>query len=374
MNNLRITPSSIHGTLSIPPSKSHTLRALLFALMAQGTSIINSYLDSPDTDSMISAIELLGANVIKDSHQLIIKGVGKNLLIPKDIIDVGNSGQVLRFIGAIASLIDGYSVFTGDHSIKTHRPLLPLIEAISQLQGIAISLPQTGQAPMIIKGPIQPGRISMCGKDSQPVSAMMIACSFLNGPSTIHVKNPGETPWIDLTLSWLDRMGIKYKKHSYELYEIHGNSSIHGFHTTIPGDFSTAAFPIAAALITKNALKLTGLDRHDCQGDKRLIDLLQTLGANIEWLNDHTLQVHRVDSFRGGKIDLNQCIDALPIFSVIGCFAQSPLTLYNAEIARKKESDRIHAIATELKKMGANIIGGCCEITPSHIKKLKTLM
>ncbi len=201
-----------------------------------------------------------------------------------------------------------------------------------------------------------PEKPTSLGEDSQPVSAMLIACSLLHGQSTIEVSNPGEKPWIDLTLFWLKKFGIHITHQDYARYTVPGNARIEGFTMAIPGDFSSAAFPIAAALVTNSELTLANIDMDDCQGDKKLIEVLQQMGARIE-IDDakKTLHVRKDSKLQGMRIDVNDFIDATPILSVIGCYAEGTTEIVNASIARKKESDRLHAMATELKKMGANI-------------------
>lgn len=355
MPSLIINPSKLQGSLSIPPSKSHTLRALVFALMAEGVSLIENYLDSPDTEAMIRAIEAFGSKVEKKEGILIVHGTSGKLSAPDNVIDAGNSGQVLRFIGALAPLAPKYTVITGDASIRQNRPVLPLIDGLRELGAEVHSLREDDHAPLIIKGPLLPGAVTVDGEDSQPVSALLIACSFLDGPSELIVKNPGEKPWIDLTLFWLDFLGIRYEKISYERYILHGKAQYSGFHVKIPGDFSTAAFPIGAALVTDSEITLDNIDKDDVQGDKKLIDILVSIGAEVSWHDDKKLTIHKGSSLYGKTIDINDCIDALPVLAAICCYAKGNTTIINASVARKKESDRIHAIASELKKMGAII-------------------
>jgi 3-phosphoshikimate 1-carboxyvinyltransferase len=181
----------------------------------------------------------------------------------------------------------------------------------------------------------------------------LIATSFLEGPSEIIVDNPGETPWINLTLDWVRRMGGTITHENYTHYHVKGSLGYGGFQYTVPGDFSTAAYPIAAALITQSHLQLTSLDPNDVQGDKELIHILQKMGAQISWQKDKL--VIEPSHLKGLHIDVNTCIDALPILAVLGCYAEGTTTLYNGAIARCKESDRISVISAELKKMGANI-------------------
>jgi 3-phosphoshikimate 1-carboxyvinyltransferase len=356
MTKFRIHPGSVQGTLIIPPSKSHTLRAILFAAMADGFSEIRNFLHSPDATAMIEAMRLFGASIEITADCLHIQGINGKLLPAENVIDSGNSGQVLRFVGALAALSNSYTILTGDHSIRHHRPVKPLLEAISQLGALAVSSRLDGYAPMIIKGPMQPGYAKLAGEDSQPVSAMLIATSFLQGKSTIEVTNPGEKPWIDLTLFWLRKFGIEIAHQNYSHYTVPGSAHIDSFSFSIPGDLSSAAFPMAAALVTHSELTLTNIDMQDCQGDKKIVEIFQQMGARIDIDNEKkSLTVHKNSHLKGQRIDVNDFIDATPILAVIGCFAEGSTEITNASIARKKESDRLHAITTELKKMGASI-------------------
>jgi len=351
MTDLFIKPSKLSGTLSIPSSKSHTLRALVLAMLANGTSRIQNPLSSPDTDAMLNAIEQFGAKIARKENLLEITG---GFSPSAAEIDAGNSGQVLRFIAAIASLLPSTTTITGDDSICCRRPIKPLLKALSQGGANAKSIRENDFAPVLIQGPLNPGTFHISGEDSQPVSALLIATSFLKGESKIFVNHPGETPWIDLTLHWLEKLGAEIFHENYRHYIVQGGLHYPGFTTTIPADFSSAAFPIAAALVTKSSLKLEGLDPADVQGDRIIIDILQKMGANIAW-KKNTLLIEPTQELYGYKIDINTCIDALPILAVIGCFATGTTTLYNGSIARQKESDRIRSICQELKKMGAKI-------------------
>lgn len=356
MTLFRMRRSSLKGTIAIPPSKSHTLRAVLFAAMARGRSEVRQYLHSPDAHAMIAAMRQLGASIEVLPDRLRIEGLGGKVQCAENVVDAGNSGLVLRFIGALAALAPTYTVITGDHSIRHHRPVKPLLQALTALGAFAVSSRLDGMAPIIVKGPIRSGHATLCGEDSQPVSALLIAAAFLEGATTLTVTGAGEKPWIDLTLSWLRRFGVEVSHVDYSSYTIQGCGGFPGFDMDIPGDLSSAAFPIAAALITGSELSLTHVDLNDCQGDKKIIDVLIAMGAKIEWNEkEKTLTVRKGARLCGMKIDVNDFIDAVPVLSAIACFAQGNTEIVNAAIARKKESDRLHSIAVELRKMGAQI-------------------
>ena len=356
MKSYQITPGVLQGFLEIPSSKSHTLRAILFGLMGEGKTTIYKYLESTDSLAMIAAIKNFGAKVAIFPNRLEIEGVGGKLGKAEDVIDSLNSGLVLRLIGAIAALSPTYTIITGDHSIRHHRPILPLLSALSHLGVLATSARLDGHAPIIIKGPFEGGETTISGEDSQPVSGLLIASSFAPKETIIHVKNPGEKRWIDLTLYWLDKLGLKYENRNYKYFRIPGGGKIKGFEYTVPGDFSTLAYPLVAAILTDSEISIGNINMDDIQGDKKLIPILTAMGASITIdKENHRLEVKSGGKLKGATIDINECIDALPILAVIGCFAEGETILTNASIARKKECDRIHAITTELKKMGADI-------------------
>ncbi|WP_194847838.1 3-phosphoshikimate 1-carboxyvinyltransferase [Candidatus Neptunochlamydia vexilliferae] len=350
----QVEPSSLSGYLTVPPSKSHTHRALLFALLAEGTSVIHHPLDSPDTTAMLRVIEQFGARVTQKEEVIEVEGVGGNLSHPEQIINAGNSGIILRFVSALAALRPSHTLVTGDESICTRRPMNPLLGALEELGSFAKSLGEDGFAPLAIRGPFKGGKCSLNGSDSQPVSALLIAASFAKEPTEITVESPGEKPWIDLTLDWLNFLGLPYENDDYTHYKIPGGGRCKGFTKTIPGDFSSLAFPLAAALITQREISLENVDKSDIQGDKKLLDVLEKIGAKMTF-EGKTLHIQEGGPLQGMEVDINSMIDALPILAVLGCYAQGKMTLTGGAVAREKESDRIAVMAQELRKMGAEI-------------------
>lgn len=356
MSTYRVKKSGVSGHITVPASKSHTLRAILFASLAKGKSIIRDYLPSKDAEAMIEACKLLGAKIETYPDRIEVDGLNGDIKQVEDVINAGNSGIVLRFISAIAALSSNYTVITGDHSIRHQRPVQSLMDALKELGALTVSTRGDGFAPIIIRGPMKKGSVTINGEDSQPVSALMIASAFLEGETTINVTNPGEKPWIQLTLNWFDRLGIRYENSHFEQYKIFGKCRFDGFDYTVPGDFSSAAFPIVAALITDSELVINNIDMNDIQGDKELIYVLQKMGARIE-IDDKSkrLIVKPGGKLHGLDIDINTFIDAITILTVVACYSQGETKITNAAVARQKECDRLHAITKELTKMGADI-------------------
>jgi 3-phosphoshikimate 1-carboxyvinyltransferase len=230
------------------------------------------------------------------------------------------------------------------------------LDGLCQLGVSAKSMRGDGYAPVIIQGPLKIGTTVVNGEDSQPVSALLIASAFAEGPVDIIVKNPGEQPWVNVTLNWFERLGISYQNHSFEKFRLFGGAQYEGFQYAVPGDFSSAAYPIAAALITQSELLLKNVDMSDSQGDKELISVFQKMGARIDIDETRkTIHVKKGGSLSGIVVDINHFIDSITILAVVACFAEGETHIQNAAVAKQKECNRIQCISTELQKMGANI-------------------
>ena len=356
MAQLTIEPCQLKGSLTVPSSKSHTMRALLFAAMADGKSVIKNALMSADTYKMMAACQSFGAAVQQIEQTIVVEGIKGQLQGACDIIDAGNSGLILRFCAALSANGHRPVVITGDHSIKYLRPMKSLIEGMEQLGASAISIKGDQFAPLIVQGPLKHSYAIVDGEDSQFVSALLIAAAFAPHPITLKVQNAGEKPWVALTLDWFQRLAIFYQNKEYTEYYMRGNSIYPGFTYRVPGDFSSAAFPIAAALITGSELTIFNLDLQDCQGDKVLLSLFEQMGAQLIYDSKTScLKVEKEAQLLGIEIDVNDCIDALPILAVVACFAKGVTKIRNGKVARSKESDRISAMFQELLKMGAQI-------------------
>lgn len=357
MKRYRIEQSTLQGEMTLPPSKSQTLRALLFSALGKGGSVIENPLLSPDTTAMIEACRQWGAHVDTSlPHQMKIMGTGSVLSPHARRINAGNSGIVLRFCTAVSALSPYQCEVTGDLTLQRQRPMTPLLEGLKQLGANAYAIRQAGYAPVLVKGPLHAGHALVSGEDSQPVSALLIAASLVDGETTLEVKYPGEKPWVALTLNWLNQLGAFCRHEAFSRYLVRGPTYYEGFEYTVPGDLSSLAFPVAAALITHSEITLCGVQMDDPQGDSALIFLFQRMGACIAVdAQAHTLHVYRSGVLRGISADLNECVDAVPIMAVVACYAEGETEIKNVAIVRHKECNRLRALVTELRKMGGRI-------------------
>lgn len=349
---LIIEPSNLNGEINIPASKSHTIRAVFIASLADGVSEVINPLESADGLSAVEACRCFGAKIEELDNKWIVHGTGGNIRTVKKIIDVGNSGTTARFCTGSASLGKDLITITGDDQTRK-RPMQSLIDALNNLGADIKSIENNGRLPISVKGRLKGGKTEVSGMTSQFISSLLINCPLSDGDSEIHVKDLNEKPYVGMTMWWLNKQGIVYKEENLERFFIKGKQSYKPFKETVPADFSSATFFLCAGAITNSMITLKGLDMNDTQGDKRVVNILKDMGANIN-LTEKGIEV-KGGNLRGMEIDMNDIPDALPAMSVVGCIAEGKTILRNVPQARIKETDRIAVMREELSKMGADI-------------------
>jgi 3-phosphoshikimate 1-carboxyvinyltransferase len=374
--NVCIKPHLFSGEVRIPASKSHTIRQLLIASLSEGVSGILYPLDSLDTRSCVLACRAFGAEITEyrdvdplcpnppdeDGKKLIKWEVRGNSGFKKPIaedaeIDVGNSGTTLYLALAVAGLQSKTLKFTGDEQIKK-RSAAPLLDALTGL-GIQCGS-NDGCAPITVKGPWAGGKVSLPCPTSQYLSALLLSSPIApNGIVTeIEVPLLNERPYIEMTLSYLKAHDIPYEAApDYSYFKIPGGSSWKAFSSPVPCDFSSAAFPAAAAAISGGEVTLLGLDQSDTQGDKVFFNILKAMGCKVQWQNGEkgqTVTIFRNGPMHGGTFDLNETPDLLPAAAATAAFADGDTALVNVAHARIKETDRIAVMSEELTKLGVS--------------------
>lgn len=379
--------SKLSGHVSVPGSKSHTIRALILATLAEGTSHIKNPLPSNDCLSTVQAVKQIGAEVLmseekNDSQPAVwtVKGAGKNLHLPAGIIDVGNSGSLMYFLCPVLSTLKGQCTFTGDESI-CKRPVNHLIDALNQLGAKASSLADSGITPPFkFTGPLDVNKsLTTDGKLSQYISGFMMATSRLNGTLKINLTDPKETPYLTMTKMWLESVGVDCTiSKDFKKITVKGPVDIKAFDKTVPSDWEAVAFPLVAALISGSEVVIEGIDASGSQGDDKIVEVLQQAGADIEWNKEKaTLTVRGKEGGKGlsaknlpdgeFRVTISPFPDAICALAVAACFIEGRTVITDVEICRKKETDRIWAMKTELKKLGADIEEGeDCLIINGH--------
>lgn len=356
--NILAKKSTLHGTLIVPGSKSQTIRALLFAAFSKGESKIYNPLPSDDCLNALRFIEKFGARVSKEKNLWRVKGIGTKWKQPDFVVDVGNSGTLLSFATAILATIEGYSVITGDASICT-RPINDELSALRDLDCDAFATRKNIDAPpVIINGAIHCGCAKLRGNISQYVSALLVASSLIQGKTKIIVTEPKEIPFVKMTLAWLSELGVQvsYDEKKFSWYEIFGGNEFPSFTKTIPSDWSSATFPLIAAIASHSQLTLEHVDTSDVQGDKAIVNFLREMGANIEYDESRATvsvkQTNEATTLHGIQTSLADCPDVLPALSCIASFAEGDTILSGVSICRLKETDRVSCMRKELSKLG----------------------
>jgi 3-phosphoshikimate 1-carboxyvinyltransferase len=343
---------TVNADIRIPGSKSHTIRALLIAALAEGTSVIREPLISADTLSCLKACRQLGAVIEEEADQWRVKGTGGRLSAPATVIDVGNSGTTLYLATALAAISDKKISFDGDEQIR-RRSADNLLNSLVDL-GVAVESSAGGCAPYSVTGPLKGGHTVMNCPTSQYLSGLLMSAPLGNGITEIDVPLLYEKPYVTMTLDWLNKQGIRLEFASdYSRFVIPGGQGFRAFDKSVAADFSSATFFLCAAAITGGRILLKGLDMNDSQGDKAVVSMLASMGCPFH--DEEGGLLSEPGELVGCDLDLNDTPDALPALAVTACFARGTTRLINVPQARIKETDRIAVMARELSRLGANI-------------------
>jgi len=352
--NLVCEESVLRGSVEIPASKSHTIRAVAIASLAEGESAIRAPLDSADAQSALSAYRALGAQIDVEPGLWRVHGTGGEIQSPDNVVDVGNSGTTLRIaLGSCALLRSGMAVLTGDDQIR-QRPAAPLAASLNDLGAHVRTTRGNGCAPFVVEGRLCGGQTSIEAVSSQFLTSLLMNVPLGDGDTHIRVPLLHERPYVEMTLDWLRNQGIALE-HDDALSEfsVPGGQRYARVDRRIPGDFSSATFFLGAGALGDNDVACEGLDVRDTQGDRAVVDYVRQMGAQVATQPDG-VRVAAKDLV-GCELDLNNTPDALPMMAVLGCFARGTTRLVNVPQARYKETDRIAVMKAELERLGARI-------------------
>ncbi|MEM3651147.1 MAG: 3-phosphoshikimate 1-carboxyvinyltransferase, partial [Candidatus Jordarchaeaceae archaeon] len=347
---------SLQGAVSAPPSKSYTHRAFIISTLAEGKSEIFEPLISRDTLASIRACEALGAVIERRGEKVWCVSGSPSPKTPEDVINVDNSGTTIRIMTAVSSLAPGFTVLTGDASIR-QRPMGPLIKSLGDLGVRCFSTKGDDKPPIVVEGGgIKGGKTNIPGHiSSQFISALLIACPLAKNETRISFTSELKSePYLEMTMEVLSlfKGNIKYLPNMGVV--IPPKQTYSPASVRIPGDFSSAAFILSAAAITDSDVKIHNLDMGSKQGDKKIVDILIKMGAEVE-LGENYVRIIGGHKLKGISFDCGNNPDLLPILAVLGSVAEGKTDIFNAQHVRYKESDRVSAMAKELSKMGIRI-------------------
>lgn len=346
---IEIIASKPKGSITIPPSKSMAHRAIICACLAEGTSTLTNIDYSQDILATLNAMERLGAKILKEDHQLTIIGVNNQIHPHLLDIDCIESGSTLRFLIPLFSLSNQTICFTGSQRLL-QRPQ-SIYQSIFDQQGLQFKQSNTS---LQIQGALKAQSFKLMGDvSSQFISGLLFALPLLKEDSIIEISEPFESrSYVDLTLDTLNTFGIHASFKDSNTLIIPGNQKYQACDYTVEGDDSQMAFFAVLGSVLGN-IEVRGLNRHSKQGDRAIIDILKNMGAQIE--DTKTGYQFHASRLKGTEIDLRDCPDLGPILCVVGACATGETVIKNARRLRIKESDRILAMETELRKFGVTI-------------------
>ncbi len=346
----------VRGTVRPPGSKSLTNRALIVAALAEGSSELLGVLDSVDTRVMIESLRVLGIGVAQDLEQGVIKTDGCRGLPPASYADLWleNSGTSIRFLAALCALGRGTFRLDGNARMR-QRPIGDLLRALRQLGIEARCELDSDCPPIVITSQGLSGGIAEIDAhlSSQYLSALLMAAPCAQGPVEIRLTGPlVSEPYIDMTLGVMARFGITVDTSQPGIYHIapqHYKGTVY----EIEPDASAASYFFAAAAITGGEVTVDGLSEYALQGDLHFLDVLEQMGCRVHWAA-HGVTVHGGE-LRGVDVDMNAISDTVQTLAAVAPFANGPTNIRNVGHIRHKETDRISAVTTELRRLGVRV-------------------
>ena len=352
---LEIEPARrIEATVAVPGSKSFTQRALAVSALAEGRSLLRNALASEDTAHMVGALRDFGAEILETGGDVIVTGTGGRLDNPCRPIYLGNNGTAMRFLTALAALGKGSYVLTGDRRL-CERPLKPLLAALGAMGIRTGSVGVAGFPPVVVEaGALSGGALNLGDiESSQYLSALLICAPYARQATTIDLRGAiPSRPYVDMTLAVMGHFGAEVKRESDCRWRVGNASRYRGRRYRIESDASSAAYFFLAAALCGGTVRVEGIRTDSRQGDIRFLDILGTLGCAVESSGEAVEVTGGV--LRGGDrvFDMGDMPDMVPTLAVLAALRRGRTVITKAAHLRLKESDRLAAVAAELRRVG----------------------
>ncbi len=355
------------GKVRLPGSKSISNRVLLLSALAEGTTTISNLLESDDTGRMLDALKMLGVAVTRtDEGQYLITGCSGRFSVKEADLFLGNAGTAFRPLTAVLSLMHGHYHLSGVPRMH-ERPIGDLVDALRQVGAVITYLEREHFPPLEIHpAAIHPADILINGNiSSQFLSGLLMALPLAGEPATIIVNGTLiSQPYVTLTIAQMAYFGVQVERESWLCFIVPGNQIYHSpGKIVVEGDASSASYFLAAGAIAGGPVRVDGVGRDSCQGDIRFVEALEAMGACIkmgsDWI-ESSAPGYRSDGkvLKAIDFDCNHIPDAAMTLATTALFAQGTTTLRNIASWRVKETDRITAMSTELRKLGAQVESG----------------
>lgn len=340
----------VRGRIQPPPSKSITQRALNLALLARSPMVIRRPLVAEDTRLFLAALQPLGFRCRSGEEQIELEPAGP---VEHGTIWCGNNGTMLRFLTGALTTVPGIWSLDGSNRLR-QRPIGPLVEALRSLGADIRYEGSAGFAPLAIKGgELTGGEVTLdAGLSSQFVSSMLMAATRARDEVVIRLADLVSMPYLRMTLEVMVSFGADCAGDDEELIYRVRPSSLGRADFEVEADFSSAAYPAAAAVLTGGVVRIEGLGQGSSQGDREFVDVLEAMGGESTW-RDGALEIRSNARLTGVDVDLSGMPDQVMTLAVMAPFAAGSTRIRNVRHLRIKESDRLAAMADELRRMGA---------------------
>lgn len=355
---IEIKPKKIEKCeVTVPGSKSYTHRILVAAALADGVSTIENGLVSNDTLLTLNALKQMGTQIEILPDRFVVSGTSGHLKSCHTPLFLENSGTSMRLITALAAIGKGEYILSGTRRMH-ERPLKDLLDGLHQIKVNAISVNQNGCPPVKVTGMrVTGGRIELnCSTSSQYLSALLLIAPYTRRGLEIKITNgPVSKPYIDMTVDVMQRMGIEVQRVGYNLFTIKGGQVFRAGRYAVEPDCSQAGYFWAAAAITGASVTVRGINTDSRQGDIGFVRLLEKMGCSVI-KKDYGIEVVGAPLLTGVDVDMGDMPDLVPTLALVAAFAKGTTQIRNVGHLRVKESDRIGAVVTELKKMGVKAL------------------
>lgn len=372
MIEIQLLRKSLDATIEVPGSKSYTNRALLVAAMARGASRVTGALFSDDTRYMCNALQKLGVEIEADEKRATfnVHGNGSSIPVSGAQLYIGNSGTTSRSLTAYVSLGHGKFVIDGDEPMRHGRPISDLLGALRQIGVSARSQFENGRLPVIIEANgLEGGKTRLdVSKSSQFLTALLLIAPCAKNGMEIEVAGAREMPYIDITLSVMEAFGVQVVNENYKYFRIEGGQEYRPRSYNVEPDASSASYFFAAAALTGGRVTVQHLNLDSAQGDVQFLNILEQMGCQVTTSNVG-ITVTGPRQLKGIDVDMRAISDTSLTLAAIAPFADSKVTIRNIEHTRWQETDRIHAMVTELRKLGVSVVEhrDGLEISPASI-------
>ncbi|HEX2835118.1 MAG TPA: 3-phosphoshikimate 1-carboxyvinyltransferase [Thermoanaerobaculia bacterium] len=353
---MKVIPKSgpLDATVTAPPSKSYSVRALLLAAMSSGTTTVINCLDADDTRYALEALRVLGFDIAGTLTREVYIGPRRTMSANEVPIFVGNAGTAMRFFTGWLAFTPGRFLLHGEERMH-QRPIGDLVDVLTQIDAEVEYVEKEGYPPLRIRGKKMRGGFHVtisAETSSQFVSALMLGGATLPDGITLRISTMASGPYIDITADILQTFGANVTRDGDTIHVRAGR--LERAEYRVEGDYSSASYWFAAAAATKGRMRVRGLAIPTAQGDAGFLDILSAMGCRID-VSDDEIVVTGAEQLRGGVFDCNATPDVVPTLAAIAPLADSPVEIVNVANLRVKESDRLATVTSELRRLGVTV-------------------